>query len=132
MMLAIDPGKEKCGLAVLQSDGKLIQKAIVKRPALGTSIKAWLSRFPISKIIIGESASGKEIYQQIKKQNLFSNLFFVSEKYSSEEARRLYWQENAPKGFWRLVPRSLLFPPPIDDYAAAILGQRFLKINGKG
>lgn len=127
MILAIDPGKEKCGLAVLQRNGQVIYKTIIKRPTLETSLKDLLKKYTVEKIIIGESASGKEVHQEILNRKLGHSLFFVSEKNSSEEARQLYWQENSPKWIWRLLPRSLLFPPPIDDYAAVILGWRFLK-----
>jgi len=127
MILAIDPGTEKCGLAILQTDGQLIHKAIVSRGQLHTALSALLEKFPVSDLVIGESASGKEIYQELLPLKLRANLLFISEKNSSEEARKLYWKENKPRGFWRLLPRTLLFPPPIDDYAAAILGWRFLK-----
>ncbi len=127
MILAIDPGKEKCGLAILQNAGQLVYKTIIKRDALESSLKELLKKSPIERIVIGESASGKEIQREILTRNLFKPLFFVSEKNSSEEARKLYWKENSPRGIWRLLPRSLLFPPPIDDYAAVILGWRFLK-----
>jgi hypothetical protein len=51
----------------------------------------------------------------------------VDEKNSTLEARPLYWQEYPRRGLLRLLPISLLAPPvAIDDFAAVVLGRRFL------
>ena len=65
-------------------------------------------------------------------RELYSDLSpeLVGEAYSTEEARSLYWQENPPKGWRRLVPLGLLVPPePLDAYAAVVQVRRWLKKN---
>jgi hypothetical protein len=79
-------------------------------------------------LIIGKSAFGKEIEKELSRMELRTNLIFVSEENSTLEAQERYWKDNKPKGLWRLVPTTLRVPPgPVDDYAAIILGERYLK-----
>jgi len=52
----------------------------------------------------------------------------VEEAHSTEEARNLYWQENPPQGWRKLMPLGMLVPDvPLDAYAAVILVRRFLE-----
>ena len=128
MILAIDPGKEKCGLAVLNPEGKVLAANIVTRLDIAKTVLNFLSQYSIQNIIIGHSASGREVEKEISRLDLKANLIYVSEFNSTVEARRRYWQEHTPKGLWRLIPTSFRYPPvPIDDYAAIILGERYLK-----
>lgn len=120
MILAIDPGKVKCGLAVL---GK--EKAVIKREELLPKVQQLIIKYNIDKIVIGDSAAGREIKKELARFQLGIEIVFVSEKNSTREARQLYWQDNPPEGLWRLIPTSLRFPPrPIDDYAAQVLAER--------
>jgi len=128
MILALDPGKDKCGVAVLDAEGLVLEKKIISTQEISQEIPFLLSKFGVSLIIIGKSAFGKKIERELSKLELRVNLIFVSEKYSTQQARQLYWKENPPKGLWRLIPTSLRTTPvPIDDYAAIILGKRYLK-----
>jgi hypothetical protein len=46
-------------------------------------------------------------------------------------ARRRYFRDHPPRGWRRLLPLSLQVPPePYDDYAAAIIGERYLHARG--
>ena len=55
-------------------------------------------------------------------------ILMIEEGYSTEEARKLYWQENPPQGWRRLLPLGLQVPPVnLDGYAAAVLVRRYLK-----
>jgi len=128
MILALDPGKDKCGVAVLDAEGLVLEKKIISTQEISQEIPFLLSKFGVSLIIIGKSAFGKKIERELSKLELRANLIFVSEKYSTQQARQLYWKENPPKGLWRLIPTSLRTTPvPIDDYAAIVLGKRYLK-----
>ena len=51
----------------------------------------------------------------------------IEEAHSTEDARKLYWEENPPQGWKKIVPLGLLVPvEPLDAYAAAVLVRRFL------
>jgi RNase H-fold protein (predicted Holliday junction resolvase) len=127
MILSIDPGKDKCGLAILDMDGNVLERNILERGDLSTHVPLYVARYGVSTMVIGRSSFGKEVEKELSRLELRTNIIFVSEKYSTLEARKRYWKENRPKGFWRLVPTSLRVPPvPIDDYAAVVIGERFL------
>jgi RNase H-fold protein (predicted Holliday junction resolvase) len=124
MILVIDPGKEKCGLALFNKDGKVVEQKIIKRKDLFRLIPHY---HDATTIVIGESANGREINDELHKHHLKQNIILFPEKNSSREARDLYWQAYPPKGWRRFVPTSLLTPPvPIDDYAAVIIGRNYL------
>ena len=128
MILAIDPGKIKCGLAVLDEDGLVILKTILKRETIVKELKNYLKQYPITALVIGKGSFGTKLEREIGQQNIYPNVIFIPETNSSLEARTRYWQNNQPKGFWKLIPTSLRLPPvPIDDYAAVILAERYLK-----
>lgn len=128
MILAIDPGKDKCGLAVLDMSKNVLEKGVLLREELPRLIPPYVAKYGVSTIVVGKSPFGKSVEKELLKMELRINVIFVSEKYSTLEARKRYWQENKPKGLWRFIPTSLRTPPiPIDDYAAVILGERYLK-----
>ncbi len=128
MILAIDPGKEKNGLAVLNRKGNVLGQEIVPQKEIKESILHLLSKHTISVIVVGRSVFGRELEKNLLRMELKNNIIFVSEKNSTLEARRRYWSDNRPKGLWRLIPTTLRVPPvPVDDYAAVVLGERYLK-----
>lgn len=128
MISAIDPGKEKCGIAIFDTQKNLLEKKVVPRKEILELLSSYILNYKINLIILGNSVFGKELEKEILKMDLKVNLIFVSEKDSSRAARQRYWQENKPKGFWKIIPTSLRVPPcPIDDYAAVILGERYFK-----
>ena len=128
MILAIDPGKIKCGLAVLNESGNVLEKKIVPRLEILSDLPFYLSRFSIATVIVGQGAFGKELGKELVELDLKINIVFVSEKNSTLEARKLYWLNHKPLGLYRFLPASLRVPPvPIDDYAAMILGSRYLE-----
>ena len=46
------------------------------------------------------------------------------------QGRKLYFQENPPKGWKKLIPLGMQVPPvPVDDYAAIVIGRKYLKDN---
>lgn len=125
MILAIDPGSEKCGLALVEQTGKIISKKIIGRKEIKAYLADFLARQVVEQIVMGDSAFGRQLSQEL---SLPQEIKYVQEKNSTLEARLRYWQANPPKGLWRLVPTSLRFPPvPVDDWAAVILAERYLK-----
>lgn len=127
MILAIDPGKNKSGMAVMEENGMVREKRLLPANEAVFQIANLSQKYFFSSIVIGESVFGRELQKKIISEKIQVNCVFVPEKDSSYLARERYWRENPPKGWWRLVPTSLRVPPvPIDDYAAVILGERFL------
>lgn len=128
MIIAIDPGKIKCGIAVIEDQGTIRTKSVVLREELADTVTRLVAEYQAKTIIVGQSASGKAVEKQISRLDLAASIIFVSEKNSTLEARKRYWQANKPNGLIRIIPTTLRIPPvPIDDYAAVILGERYLK-----
>lgn len=128
MILAIDPGREKCGLAVVDLAGRVIDRRIVPRGGLSLILPALFKSFEISRVVIGQGTASQAVAEELKKTKPQAELILVQEKYSTLEARQRYWQANRPRGLWRLIPTSLRVPPvPVDDFAAVILAERYLK-----
>lgn len=126
MILALDPGKDKCGLALFNKEGKVVEQKIVKRPDLHRAIVHY---HDVPKLVIGDSANGRAIAEELKKLRLSQAIVLFPEKNSTREGRQLYWRAHPPKGWRRLVPISLLTPSvPVDDYAAVIIGRRYLEL----
>ncbi len=125
MILAIDPGKDKCGLALFNKEGKVVEQKIVKRGELHRAIVHY---HEVPKLVIGDSANGRVIAEELKKLQLRQAIVLAPEKDTTWQARKLYWRAHPPHGWRRFIPTSLLTPPvPVDDYAAVLIGRRYLK-----
>jgi len=87
MILAIDPGKYKCGLAVLDENGGVATRAVVPRDELIKRLNPLLAAYQPTAIVIGRSASGQTVEREIGQLGLKANIIFVSERESSRQAR---------------------------------------------
>jgi RNase H-fold protein (predicted Holliday junction resolvase) len=131
-LLAIDPGTIKCGLAVLDSAGKVLLREISPTDTIQNRLAELIQRWNVSRIVYGQSTGAKNIQlllEELQQRNESTfTVHSVDEKNSTLEARPLYWQEYPRRGLLRLLPISLLAPPvAIDDFAAVVLGRRFLE-----
>lgn len=128
MILVIDPGKDKCGLAVLDQKAKVFERSIINRCDLIPEIEGILNKYGIKEIILGSGTHSKDVEKEIIDLETNINVTFVPEKNSTLLARKRYFKENPRQGLLSFVPTSLLVPPvPIDDWAAVILGERYLE-----
>ena len=127
MFMGIDPGRDKCGLAVLNSAGEIKFQRVVPTEELDSVIKSLAAEFAIEKVILGDGTTHKAAAQKIKAAGLTFQL--VDEKHTTEEARREYWKKNPPRGWRKLLPTSMQVPPePVDAIVAEILVKRVLHI----
>lgn len=127
LILAIDPGRGKCGLAVVNKSGT-VHRAIVPREGIVFAVKDCLQRFTgIDRVVLGDRTGSHELRAELKSVVGGIPVSFVDEHLSTQEARRLYWQENPPRGWRRLMPLSLQVPPePYDDLVAVLLARRYM------
>ncbi len=128
MILGFDPGRDKCGLAVMGMDHKLHYHQVVPAKDALSTIQVLRQQFPISLLVMGNQTTAKHWQQQLS-QELPEPLavIMVDEKYSSLEARDRYWQMYPPTGFSRLLPQGMRQPPkPVDDIVAILLIERYL------
>jgi RNase H-fold protein (predicted Holliday junction resolvase) len=128
MILGFDPGRQKCGLAIVGLDRTLYYHNVIVADEAIATIQALRQQFPISTLVMGDQTSAKEW-----KQKLSSSLpeppriILVDERYSTLEARDRYWQMFPPSGLTSLIPQGMRsLPRPIDDIVAILLIERYL------
>jgi hypothetical protein len=125
-VLAVDPGREKCGVAVVNSQAVLL-RAIVPTVEIGLTCLHLLARHPGAQVIVGDATGSAEVSSAIRQANPAAAITVVPESFSTLAARKLYEQDNPPSGLRRLVPAGMRVPPrPVDDYAALALARAYL------
>jgi RNase H-fold protein (predicted Holliday junction resolvase) len=127
VLLGFDPGKDKCGLAVIGLDRQRHFQAVVPCSEAIAQIQDLLGKYPISLLVMGDLTTSKQWQTQLKDN--FPNLLVVTvdESYSTQEARQRYWEMYPPKGIVKLVPLGMRSPSrPVDDIVAIILVERYL------
>ena len=128
-ILAIDPGREKTGIAILKNSDVLEHK-IINSDELVQIIKSLLEKYIIKTIVMGNGTSSKKKYDLLKQEFIDRDIVLINEYRTTDEARKLYFQENPPKGWKKLIPLGMQVPPvPVDDYAAIVIGRKYLKNN---
>ena len=159
VLAGVDPGREKFGWVLSKEDGTLLLGGIAPISALPVFLDAlrtrrWESLEPwhtegcaenvpneAVRVLFLGNGTGSEKMEKLLSEGAFS-LRVVEERYSTLDARRLYWELHPPRGMRRLLPLSLQVPPrPLDDLAAwstllAALGPEKIKkpswISGEG
>ena len=127
MLLGFDPGKQKCGIAVMGLDRKLIFQAVIPSSEAIAKVANLLASYPISLMVMGDQTASKEWKTQMQSAFPDLRIITVDERYSSEEARQRFWQIYPAKGLMKLVPLGMRSPNrPIDDIVATILIERYL------
>lgn len=130
MILGFDPGREKCGVAVMGMNQELHYHQVVPASEAATTIQTLCKQFPIETLVMGDQTTAKKWKQQLEQDLLTSiPIILVDERYSTLEARDRYWQMYPPKSFGRLIPQQLRsISRPIDDIVAIILIERYLSL----
>jgi hypothetical protein len=126
-ILAIDPGTEKIGLAVLDSNRHILAKQVLPLSAAKETILAMVNRYGIKTAVLGDRTGADNLIKEIRQAFPSLIISLVNEYRSTEEGRKRYWIDNRPRGWRRFWPTTLMSPPvPYDDYAAIVLGERYL------
>ncbi len=129
-VLGIDPGTRKAGYALVSEQGGVVARGIEPIEGLASRIAALLAAHRVSALAIGKGTNGQRIAERLA--HLGVPLHLVDERETTLRARSLYSAENPPRGWQRLLPLGLRFPPrPIDDYAAELIARRLLALEGE-
>jgi RNase H-fold protein (predicted Holliday junction resolvase) len=127
-VIAIDPGREKCGLAALDGEGRLLQKAVVPTNELTGLLARVLPETPAASVAIGGGTYSHELQDALHEALPDLTVTIIPEAHSTERALERWRSVEAPRGWRCLLPRSLRFPPgPIDDFAAWTLAEEYLR-----
>ena len=126
--LGIDPGRSKTGLALVDGAGKILKLHIADSQNIDKEIVEFIQNSCPVQIVLGNGTNSSNIGEAVQKVLPNVEIAVVEEAHSTEEARTLYWQENPPQGWRKLMPLGMLVPDvPLDAYAAVILVRRFLE-----
>ncbi|MBP0016345.1 MAG: pre-16S rRNA-processing nuclease YqgF [Cyanobacteria bacterium SBLK] len=128
MILGFDPGRDKCGIAVMDDTGQIYEHRVVDSREAIAAVRALSQQYSLQQIAIGNLTTAKEWHEKLKAElGEDFPLIAIDERNSSLEARDRYWQMYPPKGLTRLLPRGMRLPPrPVDDIAAILLVERYL------
>jgi len=130
-IVAVDPGREKCGVAVVDREQGPLWHQVVATDRLVDAVMELAGEYECRIVALGDQTSSEEARQRLQillDQALLTEIVAVDERNSTEKARLRYWQANAPTGWRRFFPLGLLVPPcAVDDFAAIILGERYFE-----
>ncbi|HEY0075893.1 MAG TPA: hypothetical protein VGB77_17455 [Abditibacteriaceae bacterium] len=133
LVLAIDPGRDKCGVALVTREGqseKILWRRVVAAGQMGEVIEELSQTWSFSQVVLGDSTASAQWRAKIEEWLPEVEISLINESHSTYEARALYWQTHPPHGWRRLLPLSLQEPPePVDDFAAVILARRFFALS---
>lgn len=128
--LGFDPGKDKCGVAVVSGTGVALYHEVLPSDTLLEQLPALCTQWQISQVVMGDRTTAKQWQKKLTQALPETPIALVDEHYSTLAARDLYWEMYPPQGFQRLMPQGMRLPPrPIDDLVAIILVRRYLQLS---
>lgn len=128
-LLALDPGTEKTGVAILTDAGELCHKAVVPTGELPAVCRQLYDSYAYRVLVLGDGTNSRRVAESLqdfsRKRGIEQTV--VDERYTTEMGRRRYWRYTQRYGWRRLIPTAWLVPPePVDDYVAWIIGEIYL------
>ena len=130
MLLGIDPGTRKCGFAALDHLGaQPLIIGIAPLADFGARLEQLRTTFAIDMVAIGHGTNASVVSAIVREAGLPFAL--VDERETTLQARARFFVDHPPRGWKRLIPRGMLLPDrPIDDYAALLIAERYLRLAG--
>ncbi len=127
-LLAFDPGRNKCGIAVLRFDGSIVEKTVISRADLQKATVDFIGRYRPDSVAVGDGTGSDEVGKTVESLAP-GTVMRIGEKGTTLEARDLAWRLNPPGGIWQVIPK-LFWPMPsdLDAWAAVVIGRRALEI----
>lgn len=130
VVLAVDPGRDKCGLAVLTGE-RVTFRALCPTAEIGLTCRYLLVSHPGAALVVGRGTGAETVWEHLRQACPEARIVSVEEHDSTLQARQLYWSDQPPRGWLRLLPPGMRVPPrPVDDYAAVVLARRYLQRQG--
>ena len=128
-VITIDPGKSKCGLVLAEISEKKVYKAIIlKSELLENYVRNLITVEDISKIIIGNGTTSREIIEKLyffKKE-----IIIFEEKNTSFRAKERYFELFPISGLKFLMPREVfILNKNLDAIAALIILEDYCKMK---
>jgi RNase H-fold protein (predicted Holliday junction resolvase) len=134
LIVGFDPGRDKCGLAVVGRDRSICFHEVVPAAETIAALNALQQQYGPEQLVMGNQTTALQWRLELE-QHLTPPLpiAMIDERYSTLEARDRYWAMYPPKGLMRLIPQGMRdVPRPIDDIVAIILVERYLDRSSSG
>ena len=138
VVLAVDPGSQKCGLAVVRREPggppTPLHRDVVERERLVARVLPLISAHRVEAVLVGDATGGAVLARALRAALPAGvAVHTVDEAFTSQRARRRFFGDNPARGFGRLVPAGFRTPPrPYDDYVAVILAEDFFAARPAG
>ena len=128
-LISIDPGKYKCGLVLAEINEKKVYKAIIiESELLEDYVWNLITAEEISKIIIGNGTTSREIYEKLVF--LKKEIIIFEEKNTTYRAKDRYFELFPIGGFKFLIPREIfILNKNLDAISALIILEDYCKIK---
>ena len=128
-VIAIDPGKSKCGLILAEISEKKVYKAVIlKRELLEDYVRDLITNEDISQIIIGNGTTSREIREKLyffKKE-----IITFEEKNTTYRAKARYFELFPIRGLKFLIPREVfILNKNLDAISALIILEDYCKMK---
>ena len=131
IIIAVDPGREKCGVAVVGRQGGLVAKSVVPAARMAAVVAELAERHAANTVVLGDRTGHRDAMAALaalRPGGRALSVSLVDEHRTTDEARARYWRDHPPRGLARLIPVTLKVPPvPVDDYVAVIIAERYFR-----
>jgi RNase H-fold protein (predicted Holliday junction resolvase) len=128
VIIGFDPGRDKCGIAVLDMTGQVLDHQVILAELAIAHLAMLQQKFQVQRIVVGDRTTSQAWQAKICQTLLpLPPISPVDEHKTTLEARDRYWKMFPAQGLSRLLPQGLRQPPrPIDDIVAILLVERYL------
>ena len=128
-VIAIDPGKSKCGLVLADISQKKVYEAIIIQSAfIENHVRNLITAEDVSQIIIGNGTTSREIREKLyffKKE-----IITFEEKNTTYRAKVRYFELFPISGLKFLIPREVfIFNKNLDAISALIILEDYCKMK---
>ena len=123
-VVALDPGRNKCGLLLADiATNTVLQGMVIPSTEVLDQLRAWMEddqgeNAQISDLVIGDGTSSTILQQQLPTS---LKVRIVDETGTTLRARYRYWQLWPARGWKRLLPLGLRIPSGDLDAIAALV-----------
>ena len=125
-LVAIDPGRKKCGLILTDTEQQVvIDGKVVEADSVIELLLDWQNSQALEGILLGNGTSSDFWYKYLVE---IAPVHLVEERGTTLRARNRYWEIWPPKNLYKLLPRGLIVPPgDLDAVAALVLLEDYLQ-----
>lgn len=126
-LLGFDPGRDKCGIAIVEMPHQILYHEVVPTAQVEDAIAHLLATYQPQQVVLGNQTLSKQWQEKLRQQCPDAvPIALVDERNSTLEARDRYWQMYPPRGLSHLLPQGMRTPPrPVDDIVAILLIERY-------